>query len=140
MDILIDSSVLIAAERGQLHLDKLLEAHPDDDVAIAAIAVSELLHGVHRLANAVRRARTQTLVDQLLARLPVVPFDLDVARVHAMLSAELRSKGTAVGAHDLLSAATAVHLGAAAATRELRSLSEDPRPRRAPLVRAAPQL
>jgi predicted nucleic acid-binding protein len=38
-----------------------------------------------------------------------------------MLSAELRSKGTAVGAHDLLIAATAVHLGAAVATRDLRS-------------------
>mgnify|MGYP001584447353 CR=1 FL=1 len=67
------------------------------------------------------RARTHALVEQVLVRLPVVAFDVDVARVHAMLSAELRSKGTAVGAHDLLIAATAVQVGAAVATRDLRS-------------------
>jgi predicted nucleic acid-binding protein len=53
----------------------------------------------------------------------VVAFDLDVARVHALLSAELRAKGTAIGAHDLMIAATAVHLDAAIATRDLRSFS-----------------
>ena len=121
MDILIDSSVLIAAERGALDLDALLQAHHADEVGISAITASELLHGVHRMAGAVGRARTQALVEQVLARLPVVPFDLDVARVHAMLSAELRSKGTAIGPHDLIIAATAVYAGAAVATRDLRS-------------------
>lgn len=121
MDVLIDSSVLIAAERGQLDLNTLLREHEDDEVGIAAISASELLHGVHRMSGAVRRARTQALVEQLVTRLPVIPFDLDVARVHAMLSAELRSRGTPIGAHDLLIAATAVHVGAAVATRDLRS-------------------
>ena len=121
MDILIDSSVLIAAERGALDLDALLQAHHADEVGISAITASELLHGVHRMTGAVGRARTQALVEQVLARLPVVPFDLEVSRVHAMLSAELRSKGTAIGPHDLLIAATAVYAGAAVATRDLRS-------------------
>lgn len=121
MDVLIDSSVLIAAERGAIDLDALLQAHRADEVGIAAITASELLHGVHRQAGAVRRARTHALVEQVLARLPVIPFDLDAARVHAMLSAELRSKGTAIGPHDLLIAATAVQAGAAVATRDLRS-------------------
>lgn len=121
MDILIDSSVLVAAERGLLDLDPLLRDHDADEVGIAAITASELLHGVHRLSGAVRRLRTQALVEEVLARVTVVPFDLDVARVHAMLSAELRAKGAAIGAHDLLIAATAVHLDAAVATRDLRS-------------------
>lgn len=121
MDILIDSSVLIAAERGAIDLDALLQAHRADEVGIAAITASELLHGVHRQSSAVRRARAHALVEQVLARLPVIAFDVDVARVHAMLSAELRSKGTAIGPHDLLIAATAVQAGAAVATRDLRS-------------------
>jgi predicted nucleic acid-binding protein len=121
MDVLIDSSVLIAAERGALDLDALLQAHQADEVGISAITASELLHGVHRVSSVVRRVQTHALVEQVLARLPVVAFDLDVARVHAMLSAELRSKGTAIGPHDLLIAATAVHAGAAVATRDLRS-------------------
>ena len=65
--------------------------------------------------------RTHALVEQVLAHLPVVEFDLDVARVHAMLSAELRSEGAAIGSHDLIIAATAVYAGAAVATRDLRS-------------------
>ncbi len=121
MDVLIDSSVLIAAERGALNLDALLQAHYAEEVGIAAITASELLHGVHRVSGAVRRVRTHALVEQVLARLPVVAFDLAVARVHAMLSAELRSRGAAVGPHDLLIAATAVHAGVAVATRDLRS-------------------
>jgi tRNA(fMet)-specific endonuclease VapC len=40
--------------------------------AIAAVTASELLHGVHRLKGA-RRARTEVMVERLLARLPAVP-------------------------------------------------------------------
>lgn len=120
MDVVIDSSVLVAAERGQLDLTRVAQAEAAE-VCIAAITASELLHGVHRLQGAVQRARVHAAVELLLTRVPAVAFDLDVARVHAMLSAELRAKGTAVGAHDLMIAATAVHLGAAIATRDLRS-------------------
>ena len=120
MGTLIDTSVLVAAERGQLDLELLLEKLGDEEVAMASITASELLHGVHRLRGA-SRARSEVLVERLLDRLPVVDFDLAAARVHAALSAELRSRGVAVGAHDLLIAATAVLLDYAVATRDLRS-------------------
>jgi predicted nucleic acid-binding protein len=118
--ILIDTSVLVAAERGQLDLEPLLGKLGDEEVAMSSITASELLHGVHRLRGA-SRARSEVLVERLLDRLPVVDFDLAAARVHAALSAELRSRGVAVGAHDLLIAATAVLLDYAVATRDLRS-------------------
>ena len=120
MDLVVDSSVLIAAERGQLDLTRVVVSE-SAEVCIAAITASEMLHGVHRLQGAVARARVQAAVELLLSRVPVIPFDLDVARVHALLSAELRAKGAAIGAHDLMIAATAVHLDAAVATRDLRS-------------------
>jgi len=113
---IIDTSVLVAAERGALDLDALLR-----EVMLAAITASELLHGVHRMKGAVARAHAHLFVDRLLNVLPVLPFDLEVARVHALLSAELSSRGTPIGAHDLLIAATAVHAGAAVATRDRRS-------------------
>jgi predicted nucleic acid-binding protein len=118
--LLIDTSVLIEAERGRLDLDALLASHGGEDVAISAVTASELLHGVHSLTGA-RRARAAAFVEPLLDLLPVVPFDLDAARVHAALSADLRSRGTAVGAHDLLIAAIAIALDYAVATRDLRS-------------------
>lgn len=126
MGTVIDSSVLVAAERGKLDLAQLLDAHGDKPVAIAAITASELLHGVHRAKDPAQRARRETFVEELLAALPVVPFDLVVARVHARLSAELATAGTPVGAHDLLIASTALSVGYDVATRDERSFPRVP--------------
>ena len=88
---------------------------------MAAITASELLHGVHRLRGAVARTRAERFVERLLAELPVVAFDLDVARVHARLDVEASSRGAAIGDADLMVAATAVWLDYRVATRDLRS-------------------
>ena len=121
MGTLIDTSVIIAIERGQIDPTLLRDVDEDEPIAIAAITASELFHGVHRLTGAVARTRTERFVEQLLDAIPVVPFDLDVARVHARLDAELSAKGTAVGDADLMIAATAVWLDYRVATRDLRS-------------------
>lgn len=121
MGAVIDSSVLIAAERETLAYGPLLKAAGDEMVVISVITASELLHGVNRMKPGVKRARVETLVEGLLARIPIVPFDLPVARVHAMLSADLGARGTPVGAHDLMIASTAVMLGFKVATRDARS-------------------
>ena len=122
MGTLIDSSVLIAAERGRLDLQTVLAAGPDEPVGIAAITASELLHGTHRLSG-VRLMQARAFVERWLAILPVVPFDLPSAQVHAALAADLGRKGTPLGAHDLMIAATAVQLGYAVATCDRRSFS-----------------
>jgi tRNA(fMet)-specific endonuclease VapC len=121
---LIDSSVLIAAERGHIDLDRLRNEDDDRPVAMAAISASELLHGVHRLANAVARMRAERFVERVLGTIPIVAFGLDVARVHARLDAELSARGTRVGDADLMIAATAVWLDYRVATRDLRSFSK----------------
>ena len=120
MGTLIDTSILIAVERGQLDAARLGGENDDEPVAIAAITASELLHGVHRLAGAVARARAERFAETVLASIPVIPFDLEVARVHARLDAELSATGTPVGDADLMIAATAVALDYRIATRDLR--------------------
>src|SRR3954468_10831431 len=125
MGAVIDSSVLIAAERGKLDLATAVAAHGDEALAIATITAAELLDGVHR-ATDLHRARREAFVEQLLAEMFVVPFDLIAARVHATLSAELAIQRQPVGAHDLLIAATAISLGFAVATRDERSFPRIP--------------
>lgn len=120
MGTLIDSSTLIAAEQGEVDLEKLIR-ESFDDVAIAAITASELLHGVHRLKGGVNQAKAERFVEALIDRLPVMPFDLEAARVHARLGSELAARGTPIGPHDLMIAATAVSIDFAVATRDLRS-------------------
>lgn len=126
MGTLIDSSVLIAAERRALDLDAAMAAHGDEPVGIAAITASELLHGVQRAATAAQRLRRETFVERLLAVLPVFPFDLVTARLHASLWASLAAKGATVGAHDLLIGATAIAAGYRVATRDRRSFGRIP--------------
>ncbi len=126
MGAVIDSSVFIAAERGKLDLDRVLHDHGDEPVVLAAVTASELLHGIHRAVESSQRQRREAFVERLLADLPVIPFDLVVARVHARLSAELAARGSPVGAHDLQIAATAMAIGYDVATRDERSFPRIP--------------
>ena len=129
---LIDSSVLIAVERGLIDLAALGEADDEEPLAIAAITASELLHGVHRLKGAVARTRAERFVERILAAIPVIPFDRDIARVHARIDAELSAAGTTIGDGDLMIGATAVWLDYRVATRDLRSF---PKIKGLPVVR-----
>ena len=121
MGTVIDTSVLIAMQRGQLDLARLRDEDDDDPIAIAAIVASELLHGVHRQKHAVARTRAERFVEHILSRFPIVAFDLEIARIHARLDAELSAAGTPIGDADLMIAATAVWLDYRVATRDLRS-------------------
>ena len=123
MATLIDSSVLIAAERGQLNFDGI---STEEDVAISAVTASELLHGVHRARTPAQRHRRQAFVEGLMAQLPVIAFDLIVARVHASLWADLAKRGVAVGERDLMIGATAIAKGYGIATRDERSFPKIP--------------
>ena len=126
MGALIDSSILIAGERGQIDLGALLAEHAEESFAISAVTASELLHGVHRARTPAQRNSREAFVEGLLARLPVIPFDLLTARIHALLSAEPAAKRIAVGPHDLMIAATAISKGYDVVTRDERSYPKFP--------------
>ena len=125
MGWVIDSSVLIAGERRTADLERLLATHASETVVMASITASELLEGVHRADTERRRAARESFVENLLAIVPVVPFDLRVARAHARLRARL-SRAAAVGARDLIIAATAVALDFGVLTRDRRSFPRIP--------------
>jgi len=96
--------VLVAAERGSAAPGDLIG--DDEDVAIAAVTVAELLVGVE-LADAKRRSGRERFVTEVLDTVSIEPYDLSIARAHAALLAHTRRKGQQRGAHDLLIAATA---------------------------------
>jgi predicted nucleic acid-binding protein len=125
MVALIDSSVLIAVERGQLNLDDL-PVPPGEVLSIAAVTASELLHGVFRAEPAARWVAREATVERLFTRLRVIPFDLPIARTHARLWVDLASAGIAVGQHDLQMAATALANQARILTRDTRSFPRIP--------------
>lgn len=125
MGALIDSSVLIAAERGRLDLAQLLSS-PEDEPAISAVTLSELLHGLHRVVSPAQRETRQSFLDGALARIRVIPFDERIARVHAAVWAGMAAKGVNIGQHDLLIGCTALALDFRVVTRDGRSFPRIP--------------
>jgi tRNA(fMet)-specific endonuclease VapC len=111
MGVVLDTSILVAAERRALRFEALLESLGDEPVAISAVTASELLHGCHRASDAGVRTRRSAFVEALLDALPILPFGLAEARLHAQIWAELARRGTMIGPHDLLIAASAMARG-----------------------------
>ncbi len=127
MAVVVDSSVFIALERKGLPLGSLAaEMQPDEPVALAAITASELLVGVRRAATQAQRLARESVVEAILGAFPILPFDLQAARIHAGLSADLFAAGQAIGAHDLLIAATALAHGYNVLTDNLRHFGRVP--------------
>ena len=124
--LLLDTSVLAAFERGRLNLEERFREHADAEIDISAVTASELLHGVHRAQTPEQRARRSASVENVLATIPVLPFDTAVARVHAGVWADLALRGQPIGERDLLIAATAIAAGYGVATRDLRSCNRSP--------------
>ncbi len=103
--MLLDTTFLIDAERSDSYLDKLID--DDDDVAVAAITVAELKVGVELSKGKTKQSR-QSLVEEIVASVPIVDYDLQVAEAHAALLVEVRRQGRPRGAHDLIIAASAL--------------------------------
>jgi tRNA(fMet)-specific endonuclease VapC len=101
--VILDTGVLIAIERGKLDVDAVLGV---DDAAIAAITATELLVGVERADEAHRQIRA-IRVEAILSSLPVEPYTVSIARVHARLAVEAMATGRARSANDMMIAATA---------------------------------
>lgn len=121
MALLIDTSVLVGLERADAPAP--LGGIEGESSFISAISASELLHGVERATDEGRRARRQAFVERVLDTIPVLPFDLDAARVHARIWASLLRRGEIVGAHDLIIAATALSRDLVVLTRNTREFS-----------------
>jgi tRNA(fMet)-specific endonuclease VapC len=136
MGTLLDTTVFIELERGlrrqssAMAMDEVGQSledqlGPAEEVGIAAITASELLHGVHR-ATPEHRARREAFVEGVLAAFPPLAFDLLAARAHARLWAGLVTAGTDVGAHDRLVAATAIAAGWRVGTANIRHFERVP--------------
>jgi tRNA(fMet)-specific endonuclease VapC len=121
--LILDTTVLITAERSSRRLNRLIG--DGDDVAIAAITAAELLVGVE-LADDLRRAAREAFVREVLDAIPVEDYDVEVARAHATLLAHTRRSGRPRGAHDLIIAATAVARDRAVVSADVTAFNELP--------------
>ncbi|MBW1799594.1 MAG: type II toxin-antitoxin system VapC family toxin [Deltaproteobacteria bacterium] len=116
MGVIIDTSLLIEAERREFQIDKLTENREEETFGLSVISISELLHGVHRADSTKRRLKRSAYVEKVIALFPIYVFEISIARIYAELWADLSKKGIQIGAHDLIIGSTALSLGFSVAT------------------------
>lgn len=103
--------MLIAIERGIAGHGTLEVEQLPSDSHIAAVTLSEMRVGILLADTEARAIPRQRLLDRVRRLAPILPFGEAEAETHATLRVALRSAGTAIGAEDLLIAATAVTHG-----------------------------
>lgn len=81
-----------------------LHSHIGDGIAISAITLAELMHGVEASAYP---EKNLLALNQFLAIVEILPFDDEAAAEYGKISASLRRQGTPIGAMDMLIAAHA---------------------------------
>jgi predicted nucleic acid-binding protein len=122
--LILDSSVVITAERRGDTVERLIEgiikATGDQDAALSAVGLTELIHGIYRARTATQRLHRQSFLDELLADLTVHPYTRQTAMLAGKLDGEQQAQGVVIPFPDLLIGATALSLGFAVLTANPR--------------------
>ena len=120
MGLILDSSVLITAERKGETVAQLLKqisaVMGNQETALSAVALVELVHGIHRANTLQVRTRREVFIQELLADVPVYPFTQAIAFLAGRIDGERQSQGIKIPFQDLLIGATALHLEYAVVT------------------------
>lgn len=89
------------------------------EVCISAIVKAELQYGIE---VSPRRQQDQTALDAYLRHVAVLDFPGEAAADYGRIRADLKLRGTMIGANDLLIAAHALCLGLTLVTNNTREL------------------
>lgn len=124
MGLILDSSVLIAAERkgqnARQALTQIALIASGEEVAVSVIALIELAHGVARADTPGRLASRRQFLNELLVALPAHPVTVQIAVRAGQIDGENAAKGNRLALSDLLIGVTALELGYRIATANVR--------------------
>jgi tRNA(fMet)-specific endonuclease VapC len=124
MGLILDSSVLIAAERQGQNARRMLAAisgqAANTDIALSVVTLIELAHGAARADTAQRKAKREQFIQELLTALPIHPVTVPIAIRAGQIDGESQAKGVRLPISDLLIGITALELGYSLATANLR--------------------
>jgi predicted nucleic acid-binding protein len=124
MGLILDSSVLIAAERKGQNARQALTSLSSQigftDIAISVVTLIELAHGAVRADTPERRTTRQRFLQELQSAVPIHPVTIPMALHAGRLDGENTAKGVRLALADLLIGVTALELGYGVATSNLR--------------------
>ena len=118
MRFMLDTNIIAYAINGnpEVVISKIVQ-HDPADLCISAVTMAELEYGV---CNSSKPAQNRLALIMFLSGISVLPFDSLAAREYGELRADLKRKGTPIGANDLMIAAHARALGLTLVTNNTR--------------------
>lgn len=130
MGLILDSSVLISAERQGKNARQMLTSIAgkirETEVGISVVTLIELAHGAARADTPERRANRQNFIAELLTAMPIHPVTASLALRTGQLDGENQARGIRIPLSDLLIGVTALDLGFSVGTANLRNFSQVP--------------
>jgi predicted nucleic acid-binding protein len=115
MGLILDSSVVIDAERRGETVERLIEpivqSTGDQEAVLSAVGLTEIVHGICRASAPQIRSRREAFLKELLADLTIYPFTKETALLAGRLDGEQQARGVTIPFADLLVGATALLLG-----------------------------
>ncbi len=128
MGIVIDTNVFIDAENSRFDLSSLDTFTHYGDSYIAAITISELLAGVLLAKSTKIRIQRSAFVEGIIANIPVLEFNEEVARCYGELYVHYLKLGSKANTnvHDLQIAATCIAHGYAVLTSNTADFKKIP--------------
>jgi predicted nucleic acid-binding protein len=128
--LILDSSVIITAEREGKTVREILEqiqaAHGEIDLGLSVVTIAELMHGAYRARTDIQQKRRLTFIDELCRDVPVYPVSLEIARTAGRIQGQQEAQGIRCGFEDLFIGVTALSLGYAVATFNVRHFQNIP--------------
>jgi predicted nucleic acid-binding protein len=130
LGLILDSSVVIAAERRRQTVEELLtsvgQAFGEVEIAISAVTLAELVHGAARANTPGIKQARRAFIDELKKHVPVHPVTDSTAEIAGQISGEQAAKGITLPADDLPIGASAIEQGYAVATLNTRHFQKIP--------------
>jgi predicted nucleic acid-binding protein len=130
LGLVLDSSVLIAAERQEITLDEAIEnvrsVVGEIPLALCSLTVAEIAHGIYRANKPEVRARRRAFLDELKSTVPIYSITDATAEVIARIGGEQAAKGINLPLGDLIIGACALELGCAVGTSNVRDFNRIP--------------
>jgi predicted nucleic acid-binding protein len=130
MGLILDSSVLIAAERQGKNARQILTVIAgkigETDVGISVVTLIELAHGAARAVTPAQKAMRQNFLGELLTAIPIHPVTVSLALRTGQLDGENQARGIRIPLSDLLIGVTALELGYSVGTANLRHFRQVP--------------
>jgi tRNA(fMet)-specific endonuclease VapC len=130
MGLILDSSIIIAAERRGLTVLQILEqvraAQGEIEVGLSVVTIAELVHGAYRAKTQEQRDRRLEFIERLASDVPMYPVTLEIARLAGRIEGQEGAKGVQLAFEDLLIGVTALQLGYSIATLNVRDFQRIP--------------